>query len=140
MRSQKVALWILGIVLIVKIGMSFGCIFNGASVTENADGVPLHTFSPAGAQATILYLVAAWGLAHLVIVAFGVAAIVRYRAIVPLLFAVMLAELLLRKLILARVFPVPHVAGTPPGVFVTSALAALMAIGLALSLWKGASR
>jgi hypothetical protein len=54
--------------------------------------------------------------------------------LVPFLFAVLLLEHLIRRLIFL-VMPIVR-TGTPPGVFVNFALVAVMVVGLALSLWS----
>src|SRR5438874_12662174 len=84
-RGASVALWLFGVVLLLKLIMSVNSIFNGYSVATTADGVPLQSFPPAAVQ-VVVYMFAAWGLAHFVISLLGVLALIRYRAMVPLLF------------------------------------------------------
>jgi hypothetical protein len=134
-RGQRAALWLFALVVLVKLGIGFGTIFNGHSAASSADGIPLDTFSPAGARA-VVSLFAAWGFAQVMIGALCVLALVRYRAMVPLLFALLLLEHLGRKLIF-HLMPVAT-TGTPPGFFINLALLALMLVGLALSLWPRA--
>lgn len=130
-RGHRLALWILAALVLMKGGIGLGTIFNGRSAAVSADGIPLDTFSPAGAQAFIS-LFAAWGLAQLMLNLLGLLALLRYRAMVPLMFAVLLVEHLGRKLIF-WILPIAR-AETPPGLFVNLGLVALMVIGLALSL------
>ena len=132
-RGHKLALWLFAVLVLLKVLMSLNVIFNGRSVAISADGIPLDTFTPAGAQ-TAVALFALWGFSHLVICLLGALVLVRYRALIPLLFALLLLEHLGRKLIL-QVLPVPRV-GSPPGFVVNLVLLALMIIGLALSLWR----
>jgi hypothetical protein len=63
----------------------------------------------------------------------GALALVRYRAMVPLVFLLLLLEHLGRKLILA-LMPVAQ-AGSPPAFSINVFLIGLTALGLALSLW-----
>jgi len=129
--GYKLALWLFGLLLVIKIAMSLNSIFNGYSVATSADGIPLDTFTPAAAR-TVVYLIATWGLAHLIISLLCMLVLVRYRSMISLMFGMLLLELLSRKLIH---YLVPTVrTGTPPGYFVNLFLIGLMSVGLALSL------
>jgi len=130
-RGHKLALWLLAALVLVKGSIGLGTMFNGHSAATTADGIPLDTFTPAGAQAFVS-LFAAWGLSQLMLNLIGVLALVRYRAMVPLMFALLLLEHLSRKLIFL-VLPIAR-AGTPPGFFVNLVLVAVMIVGLVLSL------
>jgi hypothetical protein len=132
-HGYKLGLWLFGVLLLMKSTMSLNSIFNGRMVASSADGIPLDTFTPAGAQ-TVVALFAIWGLAHLAFCALGFVALVRYRALVPFLFLLLLVEQLSRKLVL-QVIPVARV-GTPPAFLVNLILLTLMASGLALSLGR----
>ena len=132
-RGHWLALWLFGALLIMKIGMSLGCIFNGYTTAVSADGIPLDTFPSAAAQ-TVLYLFASWGLAHLVIAILGALVLVRYRSLVPLMLLLLLLELLARKL--ARQFLPVVTTGTPPSGLINMVLISAMAAGLVLSLRK----
>jgi len=130
-RGHKLALWLLAALVLVKGSIGLGTMFNGHSAATTADGIPLDTFTPAGVQAFVS-LFAAWGLSQLMLNLIGVLALVRYRAMVPLMFALLLLEHLSRKLIFL-VLPIAR-AGTPPGFFVNLVLVAVMIVGLVLSL------
>ena len=132
-HGSRLALWIFALVVLMKVAMSVNSIFNGHMVASSADGIPLDTFTPAGAQA-VVSLFAAWGLGQLILCLLCIVVLVRYRALVPFMLAVLLLEHLCRRLIF---FVLPIVrTGTPPGIFVNLALIALMVVGLALSLWS----
>lgn len=137
-RGHKSALWLFGLLMLLRILMSVNTIFNGRSVAISADGVPLDTFTPEAAGAFVS-MSAAWALAQLFISLLCVLVLVRYRAAVPLMFALVLAELLLRR-VLFLVMPVAR-DGVPPGFYVNLVLIALTAAGLTLSLWnRGGAR
>ena len=125
------ALWIFGLLMFIWGAMSLNSIINGHTVASTADGIPLDTFTPAGAQ-TVVSLFALLGLSRLVMSLLGILALARYRAMVPLMFALLLLEHLSRRLIL-QLLPIPR-AGTPPGSMVNLVLLALMVVGLALSV------
>jgi hypothetical protein len=129
--GHKLALWFFALLLLMKIAMSLNCIFNGYSVATSADGIPLDAFTPAGAQ-TVVSLFATWGLGHFMICLLCILVLVRYRSMIPFIFALLLLEHLSRKLIL-HFLPVVR-TGTPPGYFVNLLFLALMIVGLALSL------
>ena len=60
-RGHKVALWLFALVVFLKTSIGLGTIFNGRNAAISADGIPLDTFTPAGADAFVS-LFAAWGL------------------------------------------------------------------------------
>jgi hypothetical protein len=130
-RGRATALWLFAVILVVKTGIALGTIFNGHTAAQSADGIPLDSFGTAGAQAVVA-LFAIWGLAQLVISGMGILALVRYRAMIPLMFATLLLEHLARKGLLL-VKPIAS-TGTAPGVYINLALVVLMAAGLVLSL------
>jgi hypothetical protein len=130
-RGHPLALWFFIPVLVMKTGIALGTIFNGRTAAQSADGIPLESFGGGGAEAVVA-LFAIWGLSQLVISVFGVLALVRYRAMIPLMFAVLLIEHVARRSILL-VKPIPR-SGTPPGFYINLALLGLMIVGLLLSL------
>ena len=130
-HGYKLALWIFAVLVFMKVSMSLNSIFNGHFVARSADGIPLDTFTPAGAQA-VISIFALLGLSQFMICLLGVAVLARYRALVPFMFALLLLEFLSRRVILL-VLPIVR-TGTPPGFFVNLVLLALMVVGLALSL------
>jgi hypothetical protein len=132
-RGYKLALWLFALVVLMKVAMSLNSIFNGHMVASSADGIPLDTF-PTAATQTVVALFAIWGLAHLMICMLCIVVLARYRSMVPLMLALLLLEHLSRRVIL-QVIPIVR-TGTPPGLFVTLTLLALMIVGLALSLWS----
>ena|SRR5690348_7766374 len=133
-RGTKVALWLFGLVLFVRSGIGANSIINSDRVASTADGIPIHAFPPAAVQ-IVLFMFAAWGLAQLVISVIGVLALIRYRALVPLMFALFLLEHVSRKLV-GIVRPVTTV-GTPRGFYVNLLLLTLMVAGVALSFRYG---
>jgi hypothetical protein len=132
-RGYKLALWLFGLLVLMKTSISLGTIFNGRDAAISADGIPLDTFTPAGARA-VVSLFALWGLSQLMICLLCVLVLVRYRAMVPFMFALLLMEHLSRRLIL-QIMPIAT-TGAPPGYFINLGLLALMILGLALSLWS----
>ena len=98
-RGHKLALWLFGLIVLIKAAMSVNSIFLGHKVATSADGIPLDTFPPA-AVGTIISMFAIWGFAQLMICLLCALVLFRYRAMVPLMFAFLLLEHLGRKLVL----------------------------------------
>lgn len=136
-RGHRLGLWIFGALVLMKGGIGLGTIFNGRSAATSADGILLDTFSPAGEQAFIS-LFAAWGLSQLMLNLIGLLVLVRYRALVPFMFALLLMEHLSRRLIFS-ILPIPS-TGTAPGFFINAAFVVVMIVGLILSLWHQEDR
>ena len=136
-RGHKLGLWLFGFVVLVKVIMSLNSMFNGASVASSADGIPLDTFTPAGSQAAVS-LFALSALSRLMICLLCVLVLVRYRAMVPLMFALLLLEHLGRRAVL-QFLPIPR-TGTSPGSTINLVLLAVMFVGLGLSLWSPRNR
>jgi hypothetical protein len=134
-RGHPLAVWLFIPVVVLKTGIALATIFNGRAAAQSADGIPLDSFGAGGAEAVVA-LFAIWGLAQLVFSVFGVLALTRYRAMIPLLFVLMLLEHLARRWMLL-VKPIAR-TGTPPGTYVNLAILLLMIVGLALSLWRRA--
>jgi hypothetical protein len=130
-RGYKPALWLFALLVLIKVAMSLNTIFNGYSVAIHADGIPLDTFTAAGAR-TVLSMFALWGLSQFLFCLLGILVLVRYRSMIPLMFALLLLEHLGRKLTL-QFLPFAR-TGTPPGFFVNLSLLAVMIVGLVLSL------
>lgn len=132
-HGARIALWLFGVVVVVKSAISVGTILNGRAASVGADGIPLDAFTPVGAQAFVSML-AAWGLSHLMLNTIGVLVLLRYRALVPLMFVLLLLEHLSRQVIYL-VLPMPR-TGARPGLFINWALATVMIVGLIMSLHR----
>jgi hypothetical protein len=121
--------------VILKTGIALASIFNGRGAAQSADGIPLDSFGASGAEAVVA-LFAIWGLAQLVFSVLGVLAFIRYRAMIPFMFVLLLTEHLARKWILL-VRPIAR-TGTPAGIYVNLVILVLTIVGLALALWRRA--
>ena len=130
-RGSRIALWLFGLVVAMKMTQSLAVIFNGYYTARNADGIPLDTFTPAAAQAAVALFAQAslWRLTFCLV---GVFVLVRYRSAISLMFVLFALNYLASELIL-RFVPLVR-TGTPLGPTVNLILFALMVIGLGLSL------
>jgi hypothetical protein len=136
-RGYRLAIWLFALVVFVQAGQGLMSIFNGYYAASSPDAIPLDTYTSAGAK-TVVSLFALLGLLRLIICLLCVLALVRYRTMIPLMFALLVLEYLSRRLIL-QFLPIVR-SGTPPGSVVNLALLAVMIVGLALSLWSQDSR
>ncbi len=132
LRGHRLALWVFAVVVVLRLGIGLGSVFNGRQAAGGADGIPLDAFGPAGAQ-TVVSMMALLGVVQLALTALCILAWARYRAMIPLLLSVLVLEYLGRRLVLV-LLPIPR-TGRPPGVAVNLVILALMIAGLALSLW-----
>ena len=132
-RGRRLALWLFAVVVFMRLTMSLNSVLNGHSVVSSADGIPIDAYPPAAAQ-TVVSLFALPGFATFVICLLGILVLARYRAMVPLMFSLLLLQSLGGRLIL-RFLPIAR-SGTPVGVYVNLVLLALLVGGLALSLWR----
>jgi hypothetical protein len=140
-RGHVLALWLLVPLTLMKF-------FQGANVAglnpwmssrqilETADRVPVDTFGAEAASYLVL-MFAAWGLGILVLGLLGIIALIRYRAMIPLVYLLLLIEQAGRKWLsmihLDRPFVSAElsVANLVNWGFLTAIL-----VGLALSLWR----
>ena len=97
-RGWRLGLWLFVPVLIVRLGIGFNSAFNARETAMNADGIPLNLLGEAGANEAVA-LFALLGLAGFLIALLGVLVLVRYRAMVPLMYLVFLVHQLGNRVI-----------------------------------------
>lgn len=131
-RGPWAAVAILALVVLMKLSTCFGTIFATRRVALGPDGIPVDRVSPEIAD-VMLQLLALVGFDQLVLTLVGVIALVRYRAMIPLAFLLLLAEQAGRK-ILNYYHPTIHGEGATVGVYINFAILALMLLGFVLSL------
>jgi hypothetical protein len=81
----------------------------------------------------VLLLFALLALGQLMLAVTALTVLIRYRALVPLIYALLLAEQIARRLIVES-YAVTRTATSSAGFYVNYGLLALLAIGLVLSL------
>jgi hypothetical protein len=132
-RGRKIALWIFGLLVLMRSVIGINSIVHGAAVMSTADGIALDTYPAAAAQ----NLVAIWallGLSNLAMGVLGVLVLIRYRGMVPLMFGLLLLSHLAGRLIL-QFHPIVR-TGAPPASIINLTLLTLIIVGFALSLWR----
>src|SRR5688500_9742807 len=90
-RGHQAAMVLFGIVVFLKTVMSVNSMFNGYEEASSADRIPLDTYPPAAAG-TIVSMFALFALSNFVLCVLCILTLVRYRSIVPFMFALLLLE------------------------------------------------
>jgi hypothetical protein len=132
-RGSRLALLLLGFLILIKSVIGVNSMVNGAEVMTRADGLALNTF-PAAATQNLIALFALLGLAHVVMAALGLLVLLRYRGMVPLMFALLLLQHAGGKIV-GYFLPIVR-TGVPPAFIVNLVLLTSMIVGFALSLWR----
>ena len=130
-RGSRIALALLGVVLVLKLAIALGAIFNGHYGATVADGIPIDSYTPQGAQA-FLSLFASLGLCQFILGVFGVVLLLKYRALVPLFLLLLLVEYVARKGIAAYI-PIER-SGEAPGGAINWAIFGVMLLAFVLSM------
>ena len=130
--GHRAALWLLGLYVALKLVMGFNSIFNTALVAGGADGIPLDSFGPAAAR-EVLILFALTSLGQLTLAVIALTTLIRYRALVPFIYLVLLGESLARRFIVMS-HEVARTGSVPAGWYINFGLLALLVLGLVLSL------
>ena len=129
--GSRVSLWLLGLVLILKLAIALGAIFNGHSAASVADGIPIDSYTPQGTQA-FLSLFASLGLSQFILGLLGVLLLLKYRPLVPVFLLVLLIEYVARKGVNAYM-PIAR-SGNAPGGAINWAIFGVMLLAFVLSM------
>lgn len=130
-HGSRVAPWLLGLVVTIKLLQSVMSVFFGATVAATADGVPLDSYTPTAAQ-TVVAMFALLGSARLPFYALCLLALAKYRSAIPLILALFSLDYVTRSLVL-HYLPIERTSATG-GLVVNQVLFAVMIVGLVLSL------
>ena len=130
--GHRSALWLLGFLVALKLVVGLNSIFNTATVAQGADVIPLDSFGPVAAR-EVLTLFALTALGQLILGLVALAALIRWRALVPFLYLVSLVEMLARRLIV-QTHELVRAQSSPIAWYVTWGVLILLALGLLLSL------
>jgi|SRR4051812_37924603 hypothetical protein len=129
------------LVILLKAVQGVNSIVMTRKVMIGADGIPLDSFNPIAAN-TAVEMFALLGMYLLVLPLIGAVALVRYRAMIPFLFLMLLAVMLGSRG-LNYLHPIARTAaagGHPIGMYVNLGILALAVIGFALSLTHSGAR
>jgi hypothetical protein len=92
-RGHRLALWLFVPIAFQKLAMSLTHLFKADGGAQSISTIPLDTYSPSAAQ-NIVGLFARLGLEQLVLAALFVLVLLRYRAMIPLMYVVIVAHYL----------------------------------------------
>jgi hypothetical protein len=139
--GSGLAFWLLVPVMGAKLAIGLRSMINPRGVIEDADGIALAPFGHEGAL-TMMFQYQTWGLGLVLFVALVVVALARYRAMVPLVCLLLLAENVGRKIISVADgnAAIPHNALASVPFLINAGFDVLLGGALLLSLWPPRSR
>ena len=137
-RGYRLAIWLFVPIILLKTVIGVNSIVMTRQVASSADGIPLDSYGAAAAQAVIA-LFALLGLWQLILALIAFAALLRYRAMIPFLYLVLLIQMLGNRA-LNFLHPIAKAAssGPAPGSYLSLGLLAATVLGLLLSVLDGA--
>ena len=135
--GRRLAIWLLIPVVATRLVMGANSIINTRFVASGPDAIPLSTYDPAAAQA-VLGLFALLGLFNLLVAMQGMVVLVRYRALIPLFYLLLLLQALGAKAV-AALRPIASAATPGFGVSLTLVLLTATIVGFVLSLAPSAA-
>jgi hypothetical protein len=144
-RGHRLGLWLFVPLVLMKLAMGVSMVLNPRFIAVAADGIPLDRYDAGGADA-VVSIFALLGLLHLLLSALNIAALIRYRAMIPLMYLVMLTEYFCRRGLLTVNPIVRSETGSAElgevsiGVIVNMVLLAIMLAGFVLSVVGGAPK
>jgi len=135
-RGYWLGIWLLIPIVFVKMVMGANTMINTRSVIQGADRIPLDSYG-AAAAAIIVLCFKSWGLGLFLMASLGLLALVRYRAMVPLMYLVLTLENGGRRALqYGNPFHIATSSGTPSiGTMINLGLLAALLVGFVLSLW-----
>lgn len=134
-HGHRAALWLLGLLVALKLVMGVNSIFNTESVAVGADGIPLGSYGAAAAR-DVLKLFALTSLGQLMLALVALLVLLRYRALVPLIYLGLIGEQLARRAIVQSFGGSASVTA----VSINLGILALLAVGLLLALLPAGRR
>jgi hypothetical protein len=138
-QGHVFAIWLFVPVVLLKTLMGFNVAglnpwVGSRFILQTADGVPVDTFPPQAATISV-FLFASWGLALLVLALLAILSLVRYRAMLPLMFLALSIEQIGRKVLsMVHLPPAPAQEGISASALINWGLSAALVLGFILSL------
>lgn len=131
-EGHWLAAWLLAPIILVRAIIGFNSMVFSRSIATSADAIPLDKFGADGAEA-VISLFALVGLFILLFALLGFVVLVRYRAMIPFMYLILLAQQLGSKVLLLM-HPVVRSGPSSLGSAVVLAVLALTVAGFVLSL------
>ena len=130
-RGNKLGFWLFCFLSVILMGRSLIHVLKADGGAQSIATIPLDTW-PADAASTVISMFALWGLVQVIIALIQIIAIVKYKALIPLLY-LLLVFTQLSRLAIVEFKPVVT-AGTAPASALSLYLLAIYTLGLVLSL------
>ncbi|MDP1857897.1 MAG: hypothetical protein Q8K82_04455 [Gemmatimonadaceae bacterium] len=130
-RGHRLGLWLFVPIAFQKVAVSLTHLLTADGGAQSISTIPLDTYSPSAAQ-NVVGLFARMGLAQLVLASLLVLVLARYRAMIPLMYVLIVTEYFASRVV-AEVKPL-LLAGTSGASTPMLVIAILSATGLVLSL------
>jgi hypothetical protein len=131
-RGYRLAILIFALLVILRAVMGFNSITMTHIVATNADGIPLDSYGTACADVVVLFFKNI-GLFFLLLSLLGAVVLIRYRTMIPLMYLVLIVQLVGSRLLLF-LYPIVKTSEMPLGFPVNLTMLAAALIGLVLSL------
>lgn len=112
-KGYKIALYAFYVLTAVTLWRSQHHLFAADGGAQSIASIPVDTFTAAGAQA-VIGVFGLWGLSQLIIGIVYLLVALRYRAMVPLMYVLMIVEYSFRAFYFPVAKPIPT-TGTAPG-------------------------
>ncbi len=113
-QGKLIALWVFAAITIVTIARSLVHIIAPDGGAQSIATIPLETYTDAGAR-TVVLMFAYWGISQLLMGFVYLLVLIRYRAMIPLMYLLMAAEYGLR-LLMGWLKPIETVETAPGAV------------------------
>lgn len=130
-RGNKLGYWLFCLLTIILMARSLVHVFKHDGGAQSIATIPLDSW-PIEAANTVIALFALWGLLQVVIAGIQIIAIVKYKALIPFLYLIMVLTQLGRMTI--GEFKTVETAGTAPAAALSWYFLAIYTTGLVLSL------
>lgn len=131
-EGHWLAAWLLAPIVLVRAIIGFNSMVFSRSIATSADAIPLDRFGPDGAEA-VVSLFALLGLFLLLFSLLGVVVLVRYRAMIPFMYVLLLVQQLGNRALLL-IHPVIRSGSASIGSAIVFAILAITVAGFVLSL------
>ncbi|MDE2134692.1 MAG: hypothetical protein KGM97_06700 [Alphaproteobacteria bacterium] len=133
-RGHWLAIWLFVPVVLMELAMGANSIINTRTVAMSADGIPLDRYGAGGADAVIA-LFAIAGLFRVLLALQGIVVLIRYRAMIPFMYLLLLiVQLGSKALVLVHPIVRSGVSTAQLGSAFILAILAMTVIGVVLSL------
>jgi len=139
-QGYPFAIWVLASLVLIKFMMGLNVSglnpwIDNRFIAQSVDRLPLDTYS-AETASVVMFLFASWGLALFALTLLGVIVLIRYRAMIPLVYLLLAIEQFGRKAIgtLHPIVRAEQADGLSSAALINWCLMAALAIGFILSL------